>query len=643
MAHYTYILVTLLGFVVLALASRQVGEYFKRVKLPLISGFLAAGMLIGPYGLEFISSRAVESLRFVDQVALAFIAFAAGSELRLKELKDRFKSIGWVTAGLVVSTFFLGATTVFLLADLVPFARGMSLSGRVAVSLLAGAILVARSPSSAIAIVKELRAKGPFTHTVLGVTVIMDVVVIVLFGFCSSLADTLLSGYGFDLYCVFVLLFELALSVAAGLALGQLLRLVFCLRVPSVVKNVLVLLIGYGIFLLADVLGPQTHHLLGFEFSIEPLLVCVLGGFWITNFGINSVEFEEVIHEFGPPVYVAFFTLTGASLALDILVDTWHIALALFGVRLFALFVGSLTGGAIAGEPGRNNRISWMAYVTQAGIGLGLAKGVVVVFPEWGAAFATMIISVIVANQIVGPPLFKWVIHIVGESHERADVDHFDGVRDAVIFGLEGQSLALARQLESHGWVVRIACRGRVDSELLATSGIDVRIVPDFSPETFVKLELDRAEAIVAMMSDEENYAICETVFEHFGTGNMVVRLNDMTNWEHFHDLGALIVQPSTAMVGLLDHSVRSPLAAALILGMEKNQDIIELEVRDPLLHGKAVRELHLPLDTLVVSVSRDGHMLVSHGFTRLHLGDHVTIVGSEDSLDEVTLMFDAE
>ena len=145
-------LIYMSSFIIIALASKQIGQFFKRAKLPLISGFLVAGVIAGPYVLGLIPAKAVENLGFIDEIALAVIAFAAGNELYIKELRDRIKSITWVTAGLVLSTFTLGTLTFIVLADYLPFMQTMSITGRIAVAVLGGAILVARSPSSAIAI-----------------------------------------------------------------------------------------------------------------------------------------------------------------------------------------------------------------------------------------------------------------------------------------------------------------------------------------------------------------------------------------------------------------------------------------------------------------------------------------------------------
>ncbi len=643
MVSYSELIIFIAGFSVISLASRQIGNIFVKANLPLISGFLFTGLIAGPYFLGLIPAAATEHLRFVDEMALAYIAFAAGSELYLKELRSRFKSIRWVTICLVASTFSIGSIVMFMLGDYIPFMQDMSVTGRVAISILAGAILVARSPSSAIAVVNELRAKGPFTQTALGVTVIMDVVVITLFAVNSSIADALLTNLGLNLSLVFLMLVELTLSLVFGYLVGKVLQLLLACPFQKVVKTGAILLVGYAVFFISGELRSFSHEHFPFEILLEPLLICMIGGFLTTNYSRYRTEFLQILHDVGLPVYIAFFTLTGASLALDILIKTWPIALTLFAVRVAAIFVGSFTGGVLAGDPASHNRISWMAYITQAGVGLGLAKEVTVEFPEWGAAFATIIISVIVLNQIMGPPFFKWAINRVGEAHPKAETMAFDGVQDAIIFGLESQSLALARQLQSHGWEVKVASRKVRYIEAFGESAdVDIHPISELSLREMSKLDAQQAETIVAMLSDDENFQICEIAYEHFGTDNLIVRLNDHANMERFRKLGVLVVDPGTAIVSLLDHFVRSPAAASLLLGMNENQDVVEIEIRNPNIKGMALRDLRLPLDVHILSVRRRGQMLLCHGYTRLEVGDSLSVVGSLPSLEHVALRFDA-
>ncbi|MDI6687028.1 MAG: cation:proton antiporter [Desulfobacterales bacterium] len=357
MGNYLDILFFIASFTVIALASKQIGHFFIKAELPLISGFLFTGVLAGPYVLGLISVETTEKLRFVDEISLGFIAFAAGSELYLKELKSRFKAIALVTVGLVVSTFSLVSLTVFMLSDFIPFMQSMPVAGRIAVSILAGAVLVARSPSSAIAVVNELRAMGPFTQTVLGVTVIMDVVVITLFAVNSSIADAILTGLGFDLSFIILLLVDLVISLVLGYFLGKILIRILAGSINSTLKAGIILLTGYSVFVLSAAIREATHALLPFEILLEPLLLCMIGGFLATNCSEHRSEFSKILQDIGPTIYVVFFTLAGASLALDVLAKTWPIALVLFIVRLVAIFVGTFSGGVLAGVPMKYNRI----------------------------------------------------------------------------------------------------------------------------------------------------------------------------------------------------------------------------------------------------------------------------------------------
>lgn len=631
------------GFVVISLASKQIGDLFSRARLPLISGFIFTGIIAGPFVLDLIHAEALEGLRFVDEFSLAFIAFAAGSELYLKELHSRLKSIIWVTAGNAFAIPMLGGLTLFFLSGFIPFMQSMPVLSRLAISFLAGSILVARSPSSAIAIVNELRARGPFTQTVLGVTMITDVVVIFLFAFSSSVASAVLTVAGLDITFVVLLLVELLLSLMLGYIVGRILEFVLLSHFGRFFKTATVLLSGYGVFVFSESVRHTSHAYLSFELFLEPLLVCMVASFIVTNYSPYRQEFLQILADAGPPVYILFFTLTGASLALDILVDTLPVALALFAIRLAAIFAGSFGGGLAARDPAHHNRLGWLAYITQAGVGLGLAKEVMVEFPAWGADFATMIIAVIVLSQLIGPPLFKWAVSRAGEAHPRAAAPEFDGQQDAIIFGLEGQSLALAQQLEAHGWHVKIVTRLKNYSEALpASADFNVVECSRIDLDFLHHLETEKADAIVALMSDELNYRLCELVYEHFGIKTVVVRLNHRSNREQFRQLGALIVDPATAVVSLYDHLVRSPSTASLLLGLDNGQDIVDLEVHNPNLHGLALRELRLPLDTLVLSVYRKGRLLISHGYTRLKIGDRVTILGSPESLEQLRLRFDA-
>lgn len=633
------VLIEMIGFGIVAIASFQVALYLKKFRLPLITGMIVTGIVAGSSLLNFITRDALLQLQFLNEIALAIIAFSAGSELYLKELRSRMKSIKWMVIGQVVVTFGLSIVAVFYLSELIPFMKGMPASIKWAVASLFGIVFVARSPSSIIALINETRANGPFTKTAIGTTVVKDVVVIVLFTFCLTIAEAIINGKAIDFLFVVILLVELILSFLVGVLLSRLLLFPFLFGMHRYIKGSLLILIGYAVFYLASYIKHHSMGWIGYEISMEPLLICILGSFMITNFSKHRIEFADLLYKIGPMVFVVFFTLAGVSFSLQVFTSVAGIAVLFFFIRLFTLFVGSYLGVVMAKDNKEYRFIAWMPYITQAGVALGLTTIITKTFPEWGLEFETIVIGLVVINQLIGDIFFKWAIHHVKESRVRHAEPTYDGIKDAYIFGLEPQSVALAKQLQSNRWQAKILTLDR-EEDLTKDPELDIVSLADLSLSEIRKLNIEKADAIVCMLSDEENYTLAEMIYEHVGTKDVIIRLNERKNMERFHNLGALIIDPSTAMVGLLDHFVRSPNATSLLLGMDKSQDTQDIEITNRDIHGMTLRDLRLPTDVIILSVKRKGQMIISHGYTRLRLKDIVTMVGSPKSLDEVRRKF---
>ncbi len=628
------------GFVIILFASHRIAGFIKWAKLPLITGLLIMGIICGPEVLGLIKESSIPHLQFVNYIALSFIAFAAGTELYLTELRSRMRSIRWMTFGQLIVPFLLGSVVVFIISGFGLFGFITDIKGRIAVSILTGTIFVARSPVSAIAIINELRAKGPFTQMVMGVTVLTDALVIILFAITFSIANTLYTGQSYSLSHILIMLLALACSFLLGYLLFLLLKWILFLKLTTTLKSLLILLAGWGVYFLSHGMRQVTEFWFETDFYTEPLLICIIASLLVTNFSSYRREFQKIISDIVPLVYVAFFTLVGASISLEVVIQTWTIALSLFFLRTLTMFIGGWFGGTLAGDPLNFNRIAWMSFVTQAGISLGLITVIVGEFPNWGTELGSILIAVVVLNQLVGPPLMKWAIHLVKEDHVRGIHRDHDGPMRALIFGYDHQALALARQLLQHGWEATIST-SRKNIPDHGKESIRMEYHPEISLESLNKLDAKNANAIIAMKTDDENFRICELAFEHFGTPEIVVRLNQRENMKKFHDLGVLIVEPTTAIVSLMDHFVRSPVATSLVLGMEEDQDTADITVGNPDLHGIALRNLHLPSDILILATYRRGHNIISTGYTRLRKGDVLTIVGSVESIEKVRLRFE--
>ena len=220
-----------IGFAVVSTASGQIATYFPAVGFPLITGYLLTGILAGPEVLKLIPERSIRSLRFVDEVSLAVIAITAGQEIYLPKMRGRWKSIGWVLCFLLVVEYAVGAGTILALHSYINFMENMTPQQVVSVALMAGTLVCARSPASAVAIVREMKAEGPWTQTVLGVTVLSDVSVIALFALTSLVSGSLLANRQHSSSVVWVFAAQMILSSLFGWVFGIL--LVTVLSVPT--------------------------------------------------------------------------------------------------------------------------------------------------------------------------------------------------------------------------------------------------------------------------------------------------------------------------------------------------------------------------------------------------------------------------
>jgi len=625
-------------FFFVALAAKAIGSWFSRIGLPYITGYLLTGIIAGPFVLGLLPSEAPTTLRYIDELALGIIAFVAGSELYLAEIRGRLRSIGWIAGGLLSFGLVILGVAIYFLTEAIPFTQGMDPTSRLAVAILGGVILLALSPASTIAVIKEVRAKGPFTSTILGVTVTMDVVIIVAFAVAVAVASALLQGNGFNLVAIVLLFIDLAAAIAFGYLVGKILDFILGTALDRRIKTGLVVLTGYLIFWLGLTIIELSHDFLPFEIHIEPLLVAMIGGFMVTNFTNHREQFEEILHDVGPLVYVAFFTLTGVAIKLDILLATWPIAVALFGIRIFSIFIGSFVGSRMAGENALFQRNAWLGLITQAGIALGLAREVALEFPALGDAFATMVISVVVLNEIFGPLLLKWALRRVEETNLPVPTST-DEIRDAAILGIEEQSLELARQLQAHNWQVIVADTDRSHVERIQAADVIEQYIPAIDEKSLAEILSGNTDALVAMLpNDEDNYRACEIAFEKYGVQRIIVRPNDISLARKFTELGALIVDPASAMVNLLSQSTRAPQSTSILLQQDSGREIMQITINNTEYDGFLVRDLRLPDDVLFLEVTRNGQAIVPSGYTRIKLKDEVTLLGQPESLSEVTL-----
>jgi Kef-type K+ transport system membrane component KefB len=403
----------ILGFMLLA--AYCIGFILEQKGLPRITGYIFAGLLLGPYFFKFYSKDSVDALGFLNSLALAFIAFCAGGELKLANIRNKLKSIFFLVVG-ATSVVFVGVTMiVFALSKFIPFMSGYDPGMRLAISSIFGVIAVARSPSSTIAIISETKAKGSYTDTVLSVTIATDVVIIIFFAVVLSACEVLLAeGSAISLSFLLELIVEIAAAFVLGFLLGK--TIIFLIEKVKVEFPIVITAMGFLVIKFSHLLGDYLHEIHEINLRLEPLLICMAAGFTVQNFSKHGTTFLERMDRVSLPIYIAFFAITGASIAVDVLKTAWFLGLIVVFSRTIMFYVGCYFSGRLSGDPPEIYKNTWLGFITQAGVSLGLLAEVVRRFPEIGVPIQTILIASITLNQVIGPVAFKYALFKVGEA-----------------------------------------------------------------------------------------------------------------------------------------------------------------------------------------------------------------------------------
>jgi Kef-type K+ transport system membrane component KefB len=404
-----------LGFILLS--AYTTAQILRIAGLPLISGYIFVGILAGPYMTGFLTHDMVSRFRLVDDLALSFIALTAGGTLHLQFLRKRGKAILINIFLQTLFAFTLVFLSFFFMSNRLSLMPNLTEAQIMVLACLLGVIAVARSPSSAIAIINECRASGMFTTTVLGVTVAIDVLIIIMFTLAMAVSEIIMgAGTAVD----FRLITGLTLAVAGSLALGIVLGKGISLYIGKVGHDLSLFLLFFAFSVFKACLWFNQFMEAHFAVSLhlEPLLICISAGFTVQNFSKYGYIFMEAMERFALPIFVLFFSIAGASLNLDALLMTWPLAAFLVIIRTLGIFGSTWVAGTLNRDSSQHRRIAWMAYITQAGVAIGLAQLAQRRFPELGVYLTTLVLAVITINQVVGPITFKIALKKAGEVEQ---------------------------------------------------------------------------------------------------------------------------------------------------------------------------------------------------------------------------------
>ena len=378
------------------------------VRLPSVTGFIAAGILLGPSGLNIITAEATSNqLRHFTQIALMLIAFGIGEHLELKRLKITAKTVLSICFTDTAAALFLVAGGIFLVTWATGTGRpGWHAKDYLVLGLILGTVSIATAPGTILFITRECRAVGPMTTTLLQVVAVNNGLAIIFFGAALVLARQVVGAEQAVLGIIIIILAKISFSLLLGVATG----LVIDFIIHRLVDRGEMLTAGLALLLLS---GEMARFL-----KLSPLLVGIAIGFTIVNRDRRDVRLFRTLNAFEPPIYVLFFTLAGAHLDFTALKVAGWLGFTYFLLRFIGKVTGVYFGGGLAGAPLLVRKHLGVALVPQAGVAIGLVfliNGDPSLNLYATILTPTVLVGVLFA-ELVGPACTKYSLECSGEA-----------------------------------------------------------------------------------------------------------------------------------------------------------------------------------------------------------------------------------
>jgi Kef-type K+ transport system membrane component KefB len=369
------------------------GRIFRRLKMPMVVGYLVAGVILGPSATGLVSLEMNESLELIKILGLGLIAILIGGELEIKKIKHLGKIIMGITVVQVLGTCLVVFIAMFYILKL-----------PLTISLLLGVMATATAPAATLAVVREYRAKGNLTTTLLGVVALDDAVAIIFFGIVSAVVALLLQGGGIGLGIV---VFSLAEVVKSSL-LGALTGIVLTFLFPYLLNRRHKVAVLIGVVLLNS--GAA------YALDLSPLMVNMVCGFLVANL-YQKPEELNFLEDIEMPVILIFFTLAGAGLQLEVLAENWLWAVVYIVARGVGKVVGVYCGGWLTRAEKTVRNYLGFAMLPKAGLTIGLLMLVQDRFPELATTIAAIELAAVAVCELIGPLGTKFALQASKEMN----------------------------------------------------------------------------------------------------------------------------------------------------------------------------------------------------------------------------------
>ena len=419
----------LLSISVCALAGLLMSRICKLLKLPAVTGYLIAGILVGcfclgrftlPGGFYLGFNQLEHGLGIICDVALGFIAFSIGSEFKLSELKKTGKQATVIGILQAIATTAVCIVALIALHFVLIATTGKDILPIPAVLILA-AIATATAPAATLMVVRQYKAKGPLTNLLLPIVALDDAVGLVIFAVLLGIAKAIAGGNPSVISIVIEPLVEIILSLGIGAILGWVLSKLEKLFHSN--SNRLSLVITF-IFATVAITELQNLELFGVHLHFSSLLTCMMCGTVFCNVCECSDEMMARSDSWSKPLLILFFVLSGAELDLSVFTQP---LLVLVGVvyivsRCIGKYFGAMSSAKLTKCSPDIVKYLGITLFPQAGVALGMistVKGDNLLSGDIANVVSFVILFAVLVYEIVGPVMTKWALTKAGDITEK--------------------------------------------------------------------------------------------------------------------------------------------------------------------------------------------------------------------------------
>ncbi len=380
---------TILNLGLILLLGLLAERLIQKIKLPTVTAFIIAGILLGPSLLNLINPQLIGSSGLISNIALGIIAFSLGESF----LFSSFKEIGR-------PVIYISLIAAFLPCILVTMGLYFLLEQPLYVAILFGAISSATAPAATLMVIREYKARGSLTNTLLGVVAIDDAWCLIVFSLSFAFSKDMIQGDANPSW--FKVIYPFIKEIIFVIILGSLTAFAcnFISRYIKLKSDLLIYILG---FLLLN-----TGLALYFHLSL--LLTNIIFGAVLVNISTTSFKFFDLIKSVDAPLYLVFFILAGANLEIALLQGVWIFGLAFIILRSSGKIIGAYLGGYLSKAEHKIRKYLGWGLLPQAGVAIGLALIVKEEFPQVGNILFPTIIATTVFYEIVGPIFTKYAL-----------------------------------------------------------------------------------------------------------------------------------------------------------------------------------------------------------------------------------------